>query len=60
MLWFYFMFNDLMCKVIVHFFDIGGIVDHNCLNFLFIIPCKKYTIKYILYIQIYEIHSKIL
>jgi len=24
--------------VVVHFVDIGGIVDHHCLNFLFIMP----------------------
>ena len=29
-------FNDLRREVIVLFVDIGGIVDHHCLNFLFI------------------------
>jgi hypothetical protein len=31
------MLNDLRSEVIVHFVDICGIVDHHCLNFLFII-----------------------
>ena len=32
-----FVFNELRWEVIVCFVDIGGIVDHHCLNFLFII-----------------------
>ena len=32
----FFMFNELRWDVIVHFVDIGGIVHHHCLNFLFI------------------------
>jgi len=31
------MVNDLRLEVVVHFVDIGGIVDHHCLSFLFII-----------------------
>jgi len=31
-----FMFNNLTCDVIVRFVNIGGILDHHCLNFLFI------------------------
>ena len=27
---------SLRWEVVVHYVDIGGIVDHNCLNFLFI------------------------
>ena len=27
------MINDLGCEVVVLFLDIGGIVDHHCLNF---------------------------
>jgi hypothetical protein len=34
---FFYMFNDLKWEVIVRFVDIGGIVDHQCLNFLFIL-----------------------
>jgi hypothetical protein len=30
------MFNELRQELIVHFVDIGGIVDHHCLSFLFI------------------------
>jgi hypothetical protein len=30
------LFNDLRGEMIVYFVDIGGIVDHQCLNFLFI------------------------
>jgi hypothetical protein len=36
----YFIFNDLGQEVLVHFVDIGGIVDHHCFtkcNFLLII-----------------------
>jgi hypothetical protein len=36
------MFNDLRWEVIVAFVDIGGIVDHHCLNFLFIIKNTHY------------------
>ena len=32
-----FVFTELRLKVIVRFLVIGGIVDHHCLNFLFII-----------------------
>ena len=32
------MFNDLRWEKIVHFAEIGGIVDHHCLNFIFINP----------------------
>ena len=32
----FFMFNNLRWYVIVRFVDIGGIVDHQCLNCLFI------------------------
>ena len=39
----YFMFNDLRGDVIVHFVDIGGIVDHICLNFIFMIMSNKYN-----------------
>ena len=31
-----FIFNDLSREVVVHFVDIGSIVDYHCLNFLFI------------------------
>ena len=32
----FFMFNELKCEVIVHLVDIGGIVDHDCLNLGFL------------------------
>jgi len=31
-----FVLSELRSEVIVHFVDISGIVDHYCLNFLFI------------------------
>ena len=31
-----FVFSELRWEVIVHFVDIDGIIDHHCLNFLFI------------------------
>ena len=31
------MFNDMRYEVIVGFVDIGRIVNHHCLNFLFIV-----------------------
>ena len=33
----FYIFDKVMREVIVHLVDIGGIVDHRCLNFLFII-----------------------
>ena len=33
----FFMFNELTWKLIVCFVDIGGMVNHHCLKFLFII-----------------------
>jgi translation elongation factor EF-Tu-like GTPase len=34
--------SNYSLKQIVHFVDIGGIVDHQCLNFLYIIhPTRK-------------------
>jgi hypothetical protein len=41
-----FMFNDLRWELIVYFVNIGGIVDHHCLNFLII---KDNLLYYILY-----------
>ena len=32
----FFVFNDLRFEVVDHVVDNGGIVDHHCLNFLFI------------------------
>jgi hypothetical protein len=32
----FFMFTELRWELIVRFVDIGEIVDHHCLNFLFI------------------------
>jgi hypothetical protein len=29
----FFMFNNLRLEVVVHFVNIGGIVDDHCLNF---------------------------
>jgi hypothetical protein len=37
MVFFFWVFSELTWEVIVRFVDIGGIVDHYCLNFLFII-----------------------
>ena len=34
--WSFFVFRELRWEVIVRFVDIGGLVDHHCLNFLFI------------------------
>ena len=33
----FFMFSDLRLEVIVCFGDIGGIVDHHCLNLFFMV-----------------------
>jgi hypothetical protein len=32
----FFMSNELRRAEVIHFVDIGGIVDHHCLNFLLI------------------------
>ena len=37
MSWYFSVFNELRREVFVRFVDIGGIVNHHCLNFLFII-----------------------
>jgi hypothetical protein len=31
------MFSDLRSEVVVHFVNVGGIVDYHCIRFLFII-----------------------
>ena len=33
----FFLSNEMSWEVIVHFVNIGGIVHHHCLNFLFIV-----------------------
>ena len=38
--------NGLMREVVVCFVDIGGIIDHHCLNFLFIIGKEHTVLKY--------------
>jgi len=35
------VFSELRGEVIVRFVDIGGIVDHHCLNFIFLLQDKK-------------------
>lgn len=37
MLWSFYTFSELRWEMIVRFVDIIGIVDHNCISFLFII-----------------------
>ena len=37
----YSMFNDLRWEIIICFVDIGGVVDHHCLNILFIAAIKR-------------------
>ena len=39
----FFVFSELRLEVIVHFVDIVGILDHHCLNFLFIIHIYPIT-----------------
>ena len=41
MSWSFLEFIGLRWEVIVHFVDIGGIVYHHCLDFLFIIQCHQ-------------------
>ena len=43
------MFSDLRLEVIVRFVDIGGIVDHHCLNFLFIIIGHWTSVQFVLH-----------
>ena len=40
----FFMFNVFRQEVVVHFVDIGGIVDRHCLNFLLIAHATGCTI----------------
>ena len=35
--------SELMCEEIVRFVDIDEIVDHHCLNFLFVIHGKEFN-----------------
>jgi hypothetical protein len=35
--------SELMCEEIVRFVDIDEIVDHHCLNFLFVIRGKEFN-----------------
>jgi hypothetical protein len=35
--WCAFVVNDLMGELVHRFVDIGGIVDHHCLNFVFVL-----------------------
>jgi len=44
----FFVFNDLKWKVVVRFIDIVEIVDHHCLNFLFISNLNYLTHEYII------------
>jgi hypothetical protein len=37
LLWSFLKYNDLKREMVVPFVDIGGIVDNDCLNFLFLI-----------------------
>jgi hypothetical protein len=41
---FFVLWVQLRCEVIVRFFDIGGIDDHRCLNFLFMM-LQKYNLR---------------
>jgi hypothetical protein len=34
--WYCFVFSELRRELVVHFVDIGGIVDNHCLNCLFL------------------------
>ena len=45
MLWSFFVFSGFRWEVVVRFVDIGGIVDHLCLNFIF----SLYGIKWVHY-----------
>ena len=40
----FFMFSVLRSEVIIRFVDISGIVDHHCLNFLFIKHLQKISV----------------
>ena len=41
-----FMFSDMRCDVIARFVDLDGIIDHHCLNFIFIMLLKIYIVFY--------------
>ena len=44
--------NALRCEEVLPFIDIGGIIYHHCLNFLFIIKYAERLIIIIIYIYI--------
>jgi hypothetical protein len=57
----FFVISELRQKVIIHFLDIGGIVDHHCWNFLFIQHCIFVKEKLInLYINIFILQHHVL
>ena len=44
MSWVFFLwFSELKWEVIVHFVDIDGVVDHYCINFIFINSGRQNT-----------------
>jgi hypothetical protein len=54
----FFVFGDLRWDVIVCFVDIGGIVDHHCLNCLFITNVNNMETDYLLKDQINKLLFK--
>ena len=51
------MISYFICILIVRFVDIGGIIDHHCLNYLFIITI---TITLFLYLSLAEMVKMLL
>ena len=54
----FFVFNEWRWKGIVRFVDIGRIVDHHCLNFLFMVTLASIIAHYLLMSQVTYHHSR--
>ena len=51
------VFNESSWEVIVLFVDIGGIVDHRCLNFIFITIFEPYIVFLVVDFQSWKKHT---
>ena len=57
----FFVFNGLRSEVNARFLDIGGIVDHHCLNFLFMNMkwCQRIVYKLSFHIHVVVLKGKL-
>ena len=53
------LFNDLRWETIVCFIDIGEIVDHHCINFLYITHDTRFNLLKFNWCYTFEVHVKV-